>query len=64
MTMVQLLLSWKMQVFDLRGGDGIERGAGLVEQEHFRVDGQGARDAQALLLAAGEAVGGLVAACP
>ena len=43
------------QLFDFRGGHGIERRAGLVEQQNFRVDGQRARDAQALLLAAGRA---------
>ncbi len=48
------------QVLDLGGGDGIERRAGLVEQQHFGIHRQRARDAQALLLAAGEAVGGLV----
>ena len=59
-TMVQLSLELEDQVFDFGGGDGIERGAGLVEQQHFRIHGQRARDAQPLLLAAGEAVGGLV----
>jgi len=39
------------QVLDAPGGDRIERGAGLVEQQHlgFRRDRPG--DAQALLLA-------------
>ena len=58
--MVQLSLELEDQVFDLGGGDGIESGAGLVEQQHFRIHRQRAGDAQALLLAAGEAVGGLV----
>src|SRR5665213_2122231 len=26
------------EVFDLRGGDGIEGGTGLVQQEYFRID--------------------------
>src|SRR5579872_7083494 len=48
------------EVFDFRGGDGIEGGTGLVQQEHFRIYGKGAGDAQALLLAAGEAISGLI----
>src|SRR5262249_45876437 len=43
------------QFLDLGGGDRIERRARLVEQNHFWLDGDGARDAQPLLLAAGEA---------
>src|SRR5580704_6036889 len=43
------------QLFDLGGRDRIERRAGLVEQDHFRLDGDGAGDAQPLLLPAGEA---------
>src|ERR1700722_11449770 len=35
--------------------DRIERRGGLVEQDHFRLQGDGARDTQALLLTAGEA---------
>ena len=46
----------------LRGGDRVERRARLVHQDHFRADGDGARDAQALLLAAGEAGARLVQA--
>src|SRR3954454_9953271 len=48
------------QFFDARGGDRIERRARLIEQQHFRLDGDAARDAKALLLAAGEAVAALV----
>ncbi len=36
------------------GGDGIERRAGFVHEDHLRVDGDGAGDAQPLLLATGE----------
>src|SRR6516162_4647003 len=43
------------QLLDLGGGDRVERRAGLVEQDHFRLDRHGAGDAQALLLAAGQA---------
>ena len=39
---------------DLRGDFWIERGGRLVEQQHLRLHHQGARDGDALLLAAGE----------
>jgi hypothetical protein len=42
------------QLLDARGGDRVERRAGLVHQDDFGIDGDGARDAQALLLAAGQ----------
>src|SRR6266480_5558905 len=42
------------QILDARGGNGIERGAGLVHENHFGLYGDGARNAQALLLAARE----------
>ncbi len=48
------------QLLDAGRGDGIERRAGLVHQDHFRIDGDGAGDAQALLLAAGQAGAGMV----
>ncbi len=48
------------ELFDFRGADGIESGARLVEEKNFGLDGQGAGDAEALLLAAGKIVGGLV----
>ena len=48
------------QVLDLGSGDGIEGRGGLVHQQDFRVDGQGAGDAEALLLAAGEAGAGFL----
>ena len=50
------------QLLDLGRGDRIERRAGLVHQDHLRVDGNGAGDAQALLLAARQAGAGLVQA--
>ena len=43
------------QFLDFEGGDGIEGGAGFVHQEDFGSNGDGAGDAQSLLLAAGEA---------
>ena len=42
------------QVLDARGRDRIERRSRLVHQDHVRLDGERARDAEALLLAAGE----------
>src|SRR5437016_3242991 len=48
------------QLFNFCGADGIERGAGLVEEQNFRLDGKSAGDAQTLLLAAGKFVSGLV----
>ena len=48
------------ELFDFRGADGIEGGARLIEEKNFGFDGQGACDAEALLLAAGKIVGGLV----
>src|SRR5829696_334810 len=50
-----LLLELHHQVLDLPGGDRVERRAGLVHQDHIGVDGQAARDAEALLLTAGHA---------
>src|SRR5262249_44499059 len=36
-------------------GDGVERGGWLIHQDNFWLDGERSRDAEALLLAAGEA---------
>src|SRR6266568_5576138 len=55
-----LFLQFEQELLDLGGGDGVERGARLVEQQHLGVHGQSARDAQALLLAARKFVGGVV----
>jgi hypothetical protein len=49
-----LALELEDEVFNLRGGDGVERGGWLVHEENLGVDGEGAGDAHALLLAAGE----------
>src|SRR5208283_5060865 len=49
-----VVLEFVDQLLDLGRRDRVERGAGLVEQDHFRLDRHGAGDAQALLLAAGE----------
>src|SRR5215470_18502041 len=43
------------QLLDLGGGDRVERRTRLVEQDHLRLDRDGAGDAQALLLAARQA---------
>src|SRR5258707_5538588 len=50
-----LLFQLVDQLLDLGGRDRIERRARLVEQNHLRLHRDGARDAQALLLPAGEA---------
>src|SRR5438128_2105314 len=50
------------QVFDLCGGDRIERARGLVHENDFRLDGESACDAQALLLSAREAKPGFLEA--
>ena len=47
------------QLFDPRGGDGIQRGTGFVHQDHLRIDGDRAGNAQPLLLTAGQAGAGL-----
>jgi len=48
------------KLFDFRSADGIERGARLIEKQDFGLDGESAGNAQALLLAAGKFIGGLV----
>jgi hypothetical protein len=55
-----LLLQLEHQVLDPAGGDRIERGARLVHQDHVRIDGDAAGDAEPLLLAARHPVGVLV----
>src|ERR1700761_9058082 len=50
-----LRLELKDKIFDFRGRNRIESRSRLVHEEHFGVYGEGAGDAQALLLAAGEA---------
>src|SRR5215510_8990077 len=54
------VLELEHELLDLGGGDGVERGAGLVHQEHVGLHGDGASDAQALLLAARETQGRLL----
>src|SRR5580658_877192 len=46
------------EILDTRGGDRIERRARLIHEDDLRVHGDGARDAQPLLLAAGQAGAG------
>src|SRR5579883_1063102 len=43
------------QFLNLERGDGVERGAWLVHEQHLGAHGQGASDAETLLLPAGEA---------
>src|SRR5215217_4911293 len=50
------------QLFDLGRGDGVQRRAGLVHQDHLGLDRDGAGDDQALLLTAGKAGAGLMQA--
>ena len=57
-----VLLELVDEFLDARGGDGIEGGAGLVHEEDGGLDREGPGDAEALLLAAGEAQGILVEA--
>src|SRR5713226_1965717 len=54
------ILQLNEELFDFRGTDGVERRAGLIEEQDFGLDSEGAGDAQALLLATGKFVGGLV----
>src|SRR5437879_59962 len=45
------------ELLEFEAGDGIERGERLVEEEQGRVGGEGAGDADALFLSAGELSG-------
>src|SRR5258706_7491311 len=58
------LLQLLHQLLDLLRRDRVQGGARLVEQDHLGLDGDRARDAQALLLAAREAERALVQAVP
>ncbi len=42
------------EILDDAGGDGIEGAARFVEEDHLGIEGEGAGDAEALLLAAGK----------
>ena len=55
MTMVNSFFNSRINSSILRGGDGVQRGGRFVHQDDLRLDGDGAGDAQALLLAAGQA---------
>ena len=48
------LFELERQLFDAPGGDRVERARRLVHQQHLRLSGQRAGDAQSLLLSAGE----------
>ena len=60
MTMVVRFLRSTRSSSIFGGADGIQRGTRLIEKQDFRFNGQGARDAQTLLLSAGKVVGGFV----
>src|SRR5450631_537374 len=47
------------ELLDFSSGDGVERTRRLVHEQHLRLDGQGAGDAEPLLLAAGKGGGGV-----
>src|SRR5208283_991511 len=48
------------EFLDLQRSDGVQRGAGFVQQKNLRLDREGARDTEALLLAAGKGASGLL----
>jgi len=50
----QLFLQGKQQFFDDSGGDRVKRGTGLIHQKDVRLDGKRPRDAEPLLLTAGQ----------
>src|SRR5262249_31921361 len=50
------VLQFHQQFLDFRRADRVERRTGLVEQQHFGLHRQGARDAQPLLLPSGKFV--------
>src|SRR5438105_15691137 len=50
------LLQFVNQLFELGGGNRIERGAGLIHQDNVGLDRECARNAKALLLSAGKSV--------
>ena len=55
-----LVFQGKQQIFYFGRSDRVECGAGLVQQQNFRMDRQGPRNAQPLLLAARERIRRLV----
>src|SRR6202021_1337863 len=50
------------EILDLRGRDRVERAGRLIEEEDLRLDGERARDTEALLLPAGESERGVAEA--
>ena len=53
----ELALELVDQLLDGEGGDGIERRGRFIEQQHFRLDGNGTGNHQTLLLTTGETEG-------
>ena len=58
----EIFLQFGDQLLDAHGGDGIESRAGFVHEQHFRTVGDGAGDAKALHLSAGQPERALVQA--
>src|SRR5215210_1933116 len=58
----EVLLELEHELLDAAGRDRVERRARLVHEDHVGLDGERPRDAEALLLAAGHAVGVLLEA--
>ena len=58
-----ILFKLEHKVLDLCGRDRVERGGRLVHQQDLRIGGEGARDADTLLLTAGHGERGFVQAC-
>ena len=51
----ELLLELFHQLFDAAGGNGVQRRGGFIQKKHVGLERHGTRNAQALLLATGQA---------
>ena len=58
----KVLAKLKHKLLHFRRGDGVKGGAGFVHEDDLRTDRDGARDAEALLLASGKAEGTILEA--
>ena len=56
-TTVNWALELVDELLDGEGGDGVQRRGRFIEQQHFRLDGDGTGNHQTLLLTAGETKG-------
>jgi hypothetical protein len=61
-TIVVVILELLHEILDAAGGDRIRRRAGFVHEDHVGLDRNAASDAEPLLLASGEAHGGVLQA--